>query len=127
MKKRISTLVLASLLFSIVLAWGDNTKNSDKKSPKPATSSAAATTATTAATSNFSGWVSDEQCGARVDAKCNKLCYSKGVKLVFVSSDKKVLAVTNQDSLKNFVGQQVTIQGSLQNGALMITSVKPIK
>jgi len=124
MKKRISTLVLASLLFSIVLAWGDNTKNSDKKSPKPATSSAAAATA---ATSNFSGWVSDEQCGARVDAKCNKLCYSKGVKLVFVSSDKKVLAVTNQDSLKNFVGQQVTIQGSLQNGALMITSVKPIK
>jgi len=124
MKKRISTLVLASLLFSIVLAWGDNTKNSDKKSPKPATSSAAATTA---ATSNFSGWVSDEQCGARVDAKCNKLCYSKGVKLVFVSTDKKVLAVTNQDYLKNFVGQQVTIQGSLQNGALMITSVKPIK
>jgi len=124
MKKRISTLVLASLLFSIVLAWGDNTKNSDKKSPKPATSSAAAATA---ATSNFSGWVSDEQCGARVDAKCNKLCYSKGVKLVFVSTDKKVLAVTNQDSLKNFVGQQVTIQGSLQNGALMITSVKPIK
>jgi hypothetical protein len=124
MKKRISTLVLASLLFSIVLAWGDNTKNSDKKSPKPATSSAAAATA---ATSNFSGWVSDEQCGARVDAKCNKLCYSKGVKLVFVSTDKKVLAVANQDSLKNFVGQQVTIQGSLQNGALMIASVKPIK
>jgi hypothetical protein len=124
MKKRISTLVLANLLFSIVLAWGDNTKNSDKKNPKPATSSAAAATA---ATSNFTGWVSDEQCGARVDAKCNKLCYSKGVKLVFVSTDKKVLAVTNQDSLKNFVGQQVTIQGSLQNGALMIASVKPIK
>jgi hypothetical protein len=126
MTKQISILVLASLLFSIALAKNDNPKGSDKKSAKPAVPTVNAATAT-AARNSFTGWVSDEQCGARVDAKCNKLCYSKGVKLVFVSTEKKVIPVANQDSLKNFVGQQVAIQGSLQNGALTVASVKQAK
>lgn len=123
MKAWISTMVLASLLFALAAAATDD----NKKTTKPATATADKTSAGNAASNSFNGWVSDEKCGAKIDAECNKSCYDRGVKLVFVNTDKEVIPVANQDALKDFLGQKVTVQGKIQNGTLTVASIKPAK
>lgn len=118
MKNVILNLTLIAILLLVVAVASDKSKTSNKTTDKSAEISA---------TSSFTGWVSDEQCGAAVDAKCNKVCYEKGFKLVFVDTNKKVIPVTNRQILKDYLGQKVTIQAHLQNGALTIASVKQSK
>lgn len=126
MKRWISTLVLTSFLFAIAAAATDDTK-AGKKAAKPATTTADTTSAGTAASSSFNGWVSDEKCGAKIDAQCNKACYDRGVRLVFVNTNNEVVPVANQDALKDFLGQKVTVQGKIQNGTLTVASIKSAK
>lgn len=72
-------------------------------------------------------WISDEKCGANVDAACAKKCMEQGSKLVVVDTkDKSVIPVVNQDIVKPFVGQHVTVKGSMENGAIKVASVKPV-
>jgi hypothetical protein len=73
-------------------------------------------------------WVSDEKCGANVNAECAKKCQEQGVKLVVVNAaDRVVIPVANQDSIKPFIGQHVTVTGTMNKGSLTIASVKPKK
>lgn len=73
----------------------------------------------------FEGWISDEKCGAKIDAECAKKCQANGVKMVFVDNDKKqVIPVENQDALKDLAGQHVNIKGKMENGALKVESAK---
>lgn len=117
MKKIVTNIVLIGLLFSMAAAKNDN-KRDTKKATKPAPAAAEKTT-------SFDGWVSDDKCGTKIDAACTKMCLSMGAKLVFVTTDKQVLSVANQQTLSNFPGQRVNIQGKLDNGVLTVVSVKP--
>jgi hypothetical protein len=116
MKKIMTNIVLIGLLFSMAAAKSDNKKDT-KKGARPA--AAAADKA-----KSFDGWVSDEKCGARIDAACSKVCQAAGAKLVFVNIDKTVIPVANQQSLNAFTGQHVNIVGKLENGILTVSSVK---
>ncbi|MGB9120885.1 MAG: hypothetical protein WCE73_09720 [Candidatus Angelobacter sp.] len=72
-------------------------------------------------------WISDEKCGATIDPACAKRCQEAGSKLVVVNNaNKSVIPVANQDSVKPFIGQHVTVKGTMKDGALNIASVKPV-
>jgi hypothetical protein len=91
---------------------------------------AAASLSTTsfAASGSWEGWVSDNRCGAKVDAECSKTCLKQGATLVFVTAEKSVVKVTNPDALKDHVGQHVRVKGTLDKDTNMLTvsDIKPI-
>jgi hypothetical protein len=113
MKKVLSTVLLIGLLFSMAAAKS----NAKKDAKAPATPAAAKA-------QDFDGWVSDEKCGAKVDAECSKKCQAAGAKMVFVTPERAVIPVANQETLKSFAGQHVNIKGKLENGILSVDSVK---
>lgn len=114
MKKIFANILLIAISVSLVGAMTDDAKS---KNPKAAAKAEAKE-------QKFDGWVSDEKCGAKVDADCAKKCEAAGVKMVFVDTEKNVIPVTNADALKGFAGQHVNIKGKLENGALTVASVK---
>jgi hypothetical protein len=72
---------------------------------------------------SWDGWVSDEKCGAKVNADCAKKCIGAGQKMVFVTDkDKKVIAISNPDALKGHEGHHVNVKGSVKDGALTVQS-----
>ncbi|SRR5579864_1253213 len=75
------------------------------------------------------GWVSDSKCGAKgaseSHAACAKKCEAAGEKLVIVTdSDKKVVAVENQDALKGHEGHHVAVTGTMGKDSMKVESVK---
>ena len=112
MMKVLSSVLLIGLLLSTAAA------THTKKEAKASTPAAAKT-------QDFNGWVSDEKCGAKIDVECSKHCQAQGAKMVFITPDKAVVPVANQQVLKNFAGQRVSIKGKLENGVLTVASVKP--
>ncbi len=76
----------------------------------------------------ISGYVSDEKCGAKVNADCAKKCVEAGEPVVFVTDkDQQVLKVDNQDALKDHAGHHVQVTGTIDNGTLHVDSVKMLK
>ena len=77
----------------------------------------------------FKGWVSDSECAAAGNKKCdNKEHVAKGAKLVLVSdADGRVYTVANPDSLAAHQGHHVQVKASADNGALTVQSVKMLK
>ncbi len=74
-------------------------------------------------------WVSDAHCGAKGNnashASCAKACVKGGEKAVFVSDkDGKVYAITNQDAVKDHVGDHVTVTATAKGDALDISKVE---
>jgi hypothetical protein len=113
--------VLANVLFAFPLLTGCATD-------KPADKTSASKPAATSAATTMDGWVSDKSCGAKVSAACAKRCAEGGVPLVVVNSaDKSVIPVSNQESLKPFIAQHVTITGTMKDGSLTVISVQPVK
>ncbi|HXQ26567.1 MAG TPA: hypothetical protein VN822_09195 [Candidatus Acidoferrales bacterium] len=109
MKKAISTLGLLAVLFATI---GLSTIADQK-------------------TATWTGWISDDHCGAKgmsADHKaCATTCIKNGSKYVFVNgADKKVIAIKNQDAVsgeKN-LGQEVKVTGHLLNdGSLQVDSI----
>ncbi|MBZ5521012.1 MAG: hypothetical protein LAP21_02005 [Acidobacteriia bacterium] len=117
MKKVLAGILLAGLLTISAAAQ------------KPAAGKKATGKTAAADTSkSIDAWVSDERCGTNVDAACAKRCMDAGAKLVVVNAaDNSVIPVSNQASVKPFAGQHVTIKGKLENGSLMVASVKPFE
>lgn len=77
----------------------------------------------------FKGWVSDSECAAEGNKKCdNKDHIAKGAKLVLVSdADNKVYTIANPDSLAAHQGHHVQVKASADNGALTVQNVKMLK
>ena len=72
----------------------------------------------------WKGWVSDEKCGAKINAACAKKCIDGGSKAVFVNeADKSVVAIHNQDAVKGHEGHHVQVTGTITDGQLHIDSV----
>lgn len=76
---------------------------------------------------SWEGWVSDDRCGAKINAACSKKCQEEGATLVFVNTDKSVIAVTNPDTLKGLAGEHVKVTGNFDKGALTVSNVQVIK
>jgi len=77
----------------------------------------------------FKGWVSDSECAAEGNKKCdNKEHVAKGAKLVLVSdADSKIWTIANPDSLAAHQGHHVEVKASADNGSLKVQSVKMLK
>lgn len=88
---------------------------------------AVACTFSFAATGTWEGWVSDAKCGAKINADCAKKCAKAGEAMVFVTADKKVIPVTNSDTLKPHAGHHVSVTGTMDNGKLTVTKVEMLK
>jgi hypothetical protein len=75
------------------------------------------------------GWIVDAKCGAKGanagGEACTKKCVEAGEKMVIVTdSDKKVIAVENQDAVKEHAGHHVTVTGTMDKGGMKVDSVK---
>lgn len=76
----------------------------------------------------WTGWVSDEKCGAKVNADCAKKCIDGGQKMVFVNDkNHDVLAIANPDVLKGHEGHHIKVKGTVDNGALTVASASMMK
>jgi hypothetical protein len=75
----------------------------------------------------WKGFISDSDCGAKGNSKdhaaCAKKCVKNGAKPVFVVGDK-VYAISNPEKVAKFVGDEVTITGSITDDTVEIETVK---
>ncbi len=79
----------------------------------------------------FKGWVSDSECAAEGNKKCdNKEHVAKGAKLVLVNdADNKIWTVANPDSLAAHQGHHVQVKASADSdkGTITVQNVKMLK
>ena len=75
----------------------------------------------------WTGFIGDDKCGVKGNNKdhadCARSCVQGGAKPVFVVSDK-VYTISNPEKVEKFVGEEVTIKGTITNDVLEIKSVK---
>lgn len=88
---------------------------------------------TCAADNSWTGWITDDMCGAKNAGEGNAECASRcvkehGAKYVFVNeADKKVYAVDAQDKVAPHAGHHVVVKGSLDGDKLKLTSIEMAK
>jgi hypothetical protein len=78
----------------------------------------------------WTGWVTDEHCGAKgasADHKaCAEKCLERGGKLVFYNTeDKKIYSLDKQDVAKANIGQEVKVTGEVDGKAIRVDSISP--
>jgi len=83
-----------------------------------------------AAKGTWTGWVTDEHCGAKdanADSKdCVEKCHQKGAKLVFYNAaDQKIYTLDNQELAKQHIGHEVKVTGEAEGKSIKITSIEP--
>lgn len=84
-----------------------------------------------AADNTMTGYIVDEQCGAKgahagAEA-CSKRCIDGGSPAVFVSDGSKdVIKIHNQDAIKGHEGHHVKVTGSMMDGALHIDKLEMV-
>ena len=78
----------------------------------------------------WTGYISDSHCGAKGNndghAACAKKCIKDGALPVFVVGDK-VYAINNPDKVSKYIGQKVTITGTITDDKLDIEKVASSK
>jgi len=77
---------------------------------------------------SWTGWVTDEHCGAKgasADHKaCAEKCVTKGSKLVFYNNaDKKIYGLDKQDVAKANLGHEVKVTGELDGKNIKVDSI----
>ena len=77
---------------------------------------------------SWTGWVTDEHCGAKganADHKaCAEKCLGRGDKLVFYNTaDKKIYALDNQDMAKAHIGHEVKVTGEVDGKNIKVESI----
>jgi|SRR5215475_6886831 len=85
-----------------------------------------------AKSTSWSGWITDEQCGAKnanADGKaCALKCAKNGAKLVlYVEGDKKLMGLDNQDEAMKHVGVPVTVTGTMEGGVIKVQKIEEKK
>ncbi len=83
-----------------------------------------------AAEKQWTGWITDEHCGAagaKADHKeCALQCMKEGKKLVFYdTSNKKLYALDNQEMAKDNLGHEVVVHGTMEKGAIKVAKITP--
>lgn len=85
---------------------------------------------TLALAGEWTGWITDDQCGAKgakADHKdCAKKCHQNGAKLVFYNTDdQKLYTLDNQDLAAKHIGEHVTVKGNAEGNAIKVASIEP--
>jgi hypothetical protein len=74
----------------------------------------------------WTGYISDEHCGAKGNndghADCAKKCVKQGYAAVFVVGDK-VYTISDQKKVSKFIGDKVTITGTITGEAIDIEKI----
>ena len=74
----------------------------------------------------WTGFIGDDDCGKKGNNKghadCAKSCIKGGAKPVFVIGDK-VYKISNPKKVDTFIGDEVTITGTLTNDVLEIETI----
>ncbi len=84
--------------------------------------------ASAATKGSWTGWVTDEHCGAKgasADHKaCAEKCLKNGGKLVFYNTaDKKIYSLDNQDMAKQNIGHEVKVSGEVDGKSIKVASI----
>lgn len=82
-----------------------------------------------AAGDSWTGWITDENCGAKgakaEHADCTKKCADDGAKLVFYNAaDEKIYKLDNQDLAAKHIGHQVVVQGDVDGDTIKVASIE---
>ena len=77
----------------------------------------------------WTGWITDEHCGAKGanagHKDCGVKCYNDGSKLVFYNNaDKKLYKIDKQEVAKEHLGHEVTINGTVTGDSIMVETIK---
>jgi len=81
---------------------------------------------------SWTGWITDETCGAQnanAEGKaCALKCAKNGAKLVlYVEDGKKLIGLDNQDEAMKHVGVPVTVTGTLDGGTIKVQKIEEKK
>ena len=82
---------------------------------------------------SWTGWITDEHCGAKGNNADHKACALKcakehNAKLVFYNNDdQKIYSLDNQKLAMDHVGHEVTVNGEVKDGAITVSSIEPVK
>ncbi len=77
---------------------------------------------------DVTGYIVDKNCASKKemlgDEACAKRCMGRGAPAVIATEDGKIIAVTNQDKVKDFAGKKVTVSGKMEGESITVDSVK---
>ncbi|MES1243801.1 MAG: DUF5818 domain-containing protein [Acidobacteriota bacterium] len=77
---------------------------------------------------SWTGWITDDHCGAKgakaEHASCAKKCMDQGGKLVFFNSaDQKLYALDNQKLAEEHLGHEVVVTGTADGSSIKVESI----
>ena len=86
--------------------------------------------ASAGAKGTWTGWITDESCGAggaKASHKdCAKRCAENGSKLVlYNTADKKIYKLDKQDVAMQHLGHEVKVTGEADGNAITVASIAP--
>lgn len=81
-----------------------------------------------AAADSWTGWITDDHCGAKgakaEHASCAKKCLDQGGKLVFFNSaDQKLYDLDNQKLAEEHLGHEVVVTGTADGTSIKVESI----
>ena len=81
---------------------------------------------------SWTGWVTDDSCGAKganaEHASCAKKCLDGGGKLVFYNSaDEKIYSLDNQKLAEEHIGHEVVVKGTAEGSSIKVESIEAAK
>jgi len=89
--------------------------------------------ATAALGAQYTGFVSDEHCGAKhmdgsqASVDCVTSCVKTGAAPVFVGMDSKVYKLSDRSKVTAFYGKKVTITGTMKGDTVTVEKVEAAK
>jgi hypothetical protein len=77
----------------------------------------------------WTGWITDESCGAKGanagHKDCAMKCLENGEALVFYNTaDEKIYQLDNQDTAKQHIGHEVKVTGTLEGEKIVVESIE---
>lgn len=77
---------------------------------------------------SWSGWITDEACGAKGANAAHKACADKCVKagsalVLYNTGDKKLYHLDKQDLAKEHIGHEVTVSGKVEGDKIAVDSI----
>lgn len=81
-----------------------------------------------ASADSWTGWITDDHCGAKgasaEHASCAKKCLDQGGKLVFFNSaDQKLYNLDNQKLAEEHLGHEVVVTGTADGTSIKVESI----
>jgi len=77
---------------------------------------------------DVTGYVIDKNCASKKEMwgneKCAQSCIGKGAAAVIVKEDGTVLAVANQDKVKDMAGKKVMVSGKISGDSITVDTIK---